>query len=519
MALGIGLVTFMFSVVYGIFGRGIGIPEEDRFVTIWSIPVRGAAGEASLTPPSARNFIAFQELQWSLEGMGAVRSGAVNVSGRRSPGRYSGAWVTTNTLDLLMVEPVVGRGFVSEESLPGAAPRVLLSHDIWAGRYESDPDVLGQTIRVDGVPAIVVGVMPEGFKWPGLTDMWLTLEGDLGSAGADPAPLSLVFGRLADDVSLIQAEFELDGLAHRLRERDPTDPEVRIRLLSFIDSQSQGPIRVIFSVMMVAVFLVLVVASANVANMLLARACIRTREAAICIALGGRFRVMSPFLAEAVVLTTAGAFLGIGLSYYAVHLFDSATASSLTGRPAYIRFDIDVSILLFVIALTGVTAVVAGAAPALQVARMDPNRVLKDEQQGSSSLRLGRLMRGLVVFEIAVSCALLVGAGLMTKSIAQVSRFEFGSILPRSSRAESISPRWTTERLAIAFGYSRRWSRLSEPLLLFTTRPWPLRFPAWGAACSESPWRGSHTRPRRLALRYTSRRSRPASSKSWGRGS
>ena len=199
-------------------------------------------------------------------------------------------------------------------------------------------------------------------------------------------------------------------------------------MMTFVESQILGPIKTIFTAMMVAVILVLLVACANVANLLLARAARRTREAAVRVAMGAsRFRVMLPFFAEALALATAGAVMGIGIAYYTVGLFDAATdpALAFTGRPAYMVFQVDLPILLFVVGLTGLTALAAGAAPALQVARADVNGILKDESRGSSGFHLGRLAKVLVIGEVAFSCALLVGAGLMTKSIVQVSRFEF----------------------------------------------------------------------------------------------
>lgn len=178
--------------------------------------------------------------------------------------------------------------------------------------------------------------------------------------------------------------------------------------------------------MMGGALLVLLVACTNVANLLLARAATRSKEAAVRIAMGaGRIRVMFPFFSEALVLAAAGALLGLGIAYYSVGLFDAATDGSITGRPAYMQFRVDLPIFLFVVGVTALTALVAGAAPALQVGKADVNGILKDESRGSSSFHVGRLAKILVIAEVALSCALLVGAGLMTKSIVQVSRFEF----------------------------------------------------------------------------------------------
>ena len=236
-----------------------------------------------------------------------------------------------------------------------------------------------------------------------------------------------MFGRLSEGVTWDQARLEFAALAEELeREYPDTNEGIGVQLLTFVESQNQGHVKTIFQAMMVAVILVLLVACANVANLLLARAALRTKEAAVRVAMGAsRFRVMLPFFAESLVLATAGAVMGIGIAYYGVGLFDTATAGAITGRPAHMVFQVDLPILLFVVGLTGLTALAAGAAPALQVGRANVNGILKDESRGTSSFHLGRLAKVLVIGEVALSCALLVGAGLMTKSIVQVSRFEF----------------------------------------------------------------------------------------------
>ena len=210
------------------------------------------------------------------------------------------------------------------------------------------------------------------------------------------------------------------------REYPETNEGMSVQILTWAEAQSQGPIRTIFTAMMVAVLLVLLVACANVANLLLARAAMRVKEAAVRVAMGaGRFRVMVPFFSEALVLALGGALMGIAIAYYAVGLFDSATDGAITGRPYFMRFELDLPVLFFVVVLTVLTALVAGAAPALQVAKADVNGVLKDESRGSSSFHMGRLSKVLVIGEVALSCALLVAAGLVTKSMVQLSRQEY----------------------------------------------------------------------------------------------
>ena len=427
LSLGIGLTAFMYSLVYGVFYRGLGVPQEEHVATVWfqDLSLNPLTGQQRSI--ASQDFLEIRERQRSFGELSAYFQSTVNVSGVDGPERYQGAFVTANAFEVLQVQPIFGRAFLEGEDTPGSPPTILIGYDMWQDRYDADPGVLGQTLRINGEQGTIVGVMPEGFKWPRLQEIWITM---------DDAPLETerwqgrfygVMGRLRDGVTWDQAALEFASIAGQLEQEYPdTNEGLGLQLLSFADSQSQGALRTIFIAMMVGALLVLLVACANVANLLLARAAVRTKEAAVRVAMGaGRFRVMIPFFSEALVLAAVGALVGLGIAYYSVGLFDAATDGSITGRPAYMQFKVDLPIFLFVVGVTALTALVAGAAPALQVGKADVNGILKDESRGSSSFHLGRLAKVLVIAEVALSCALLVGAGLMTKSIVQVSRFEF----------------------------------------------------------------------------------------------
>jgi predicted permease len=216
------------------------------------------------------------------------------------------------------------------------------------------------------------------------------------------------------------------GIARQLEQEYPEVNEgVGTQLFTPIEANTDETLNMVFGAMMFAVICVLLVACANVASLLLSRAAMRTKEAGLRVALGGsRLRVMLPFLAESLVLAAAGAALGIAIAYTAVAWFDGVTDPALTGRPWFMQFRVDLPILLFVVGLTVVTALIAGLAPAFQMSRADVSTVLKDEARGSSGLQMGRLSRILVTAEVALSCALLVGAGLMTKSIVNLNNLE-----------------------------------------------------------------------------------------------
>jgi putative ABC transport system permease protein len=424
LALGIGLSTFMFSLVYGVLFRGLDVPESDRIGVLERIDTRQE--ERNGGPVSGHDFLDYRERTRSFEGLLGYYQGTVNLADDGPPERYRGVWVTANTFGVLRVQPVLGRSFIAEEDRPGLAPTVILGYHVWRDRYGSDPAVIGRSVRVNGKQGTVVGVMPDGFKWPSNHDVWITADDDPRAAVRGEGRFYSVVGRLAEGVSWDQAESDVVRVADQLAAEYPEQNKAFTAQLSTVSQQQNGgSIATVFLAMMVAVLGVLVVACANVANLLLARAAVRMREAGVRVAIGaGRLRVMTPFLAEALVLAAVGAVLGTALAYGAVDLFDQATEPSRTGRPYFVKFVVDFPVLLFAVGVTALTALLAGAAPASQVASADVNEILKDEGRGSSSLRAGRLGKVLVMIEVAFSVALLVGAGLMTRSMAQLRTFE-----------------------------------------------------------------------------------------------
>ncbi|MDH5806045.1 MAG: ABC transporter permease, partial [Gemmatimonadota bacterium] len=234
-----------------------------------------------------------------------------------------------------------------------------------------------------------------------------------------------VLGRLKDGTDEEQAQLELATIASRLAEAYPETNEGIGANIRTISENDTGPeLIAILTAMQIATIFVLLIACANVANLLLSRAALRTKEAAVRTALGGsKLRVMAPFFAEALVLATIGATIGLAIAKLGISLFDSATQD--VGKPYYMKFAMDLPILFYVIGITAFTALVAGIAPAWQIGRVDINGVLKDEARGSSSFHGGKISRVLVIGEIALSCALLVGAGLMTKSIVSFRNYDF----------------------------------------------------------------------------------------------
>jgi predicted permease len=420
--LGIGLCTTMFSIIYGVFFRGIGVPEPDRIVVLMRTNPSEDIQQMGVTQ---HDLYDWREQQRSFEGLAGYYTGTVNVSGTEGPERYRGGFVSANTFDLLRVRPILGRSFLAADDLPGAQATLLLGYTVWQERYKGDPTVIGTALKVNGQQATIIGVMPEGFRFPQEQDLWVPL-GDRRSRlekRGDGTTLRVI-GRLKDGVTVEQATLEFELITQRLAEEYPESNEGVGALFTTMVEQDTGPELVaLFSAMMVATIFVLLIACSNVANLLLARAALRTKEAAVRSALGANtLSVVFPFFSEALVLSGAGALLGVGIAYYGIYLFNAAIPP---GKPYYMEFAVDFPILLFVVGITLVTSLVSGAAPAVQISKTDVNGILKDEARGSSSLQLGKLSKVLVVGEVALSCALLIGAGLMTKNIVLLRNLDY----------------------------------------------------------------------------------------------
>ncbi len=422
LTLGIGLSTISFSLIYGVFVRGLDVPQADRLVIVFR---NNPSEDRDEMRVSQHDFFDWREQQQSFEGIAGFLQSTVNLSGTEGPQRYRGGFVSANAFDLLRVRPLLGSTFRQGDDLPGAPLTVILGYRAWETRYEANPNVIGQAVTVNGEPATIIGVMEEGFAFPVNQELWVPLRDQRAEFEArGQGDWFGVFGRLKDGTSREQAELDLALITQRLAQEYPeTNEGVGATFRTFVEEDTGPELIAVFSAMQLATIFVLLIACANVANLLLARAALRTKEAAVRSALGAnRWRVIAPFFSEALILAVGGAVLGLGIAYLGVSLFDDATTG--VGKPYYMEFAIDLPILAFVIAITGFTALVAGVAPALQISKTDVNAILKDGARGSAGLHAGKLSKTLVVGEIALSCALLVVAGLMIKSIVLLRDYD-----------------------------------------------------------------------------------------------
>ena len=423
LTLGIGLTTMMFSIVYGALIKGLPFEDGDR---IMAVSRANPERDIQRQPLPLQDYVDIAPLQQSFSQFGAYTSGTMNVSGTERAERYSGSWVSSQIFAMSGVLPIRGRDFRPGEDSPTGAKVAVISYDMWQTRFGGAESALGTVMRVNAVPYEIVGVMPDGFAWPNNDQLWLPLQTDPLVGVRGDGLFVQVVGKLKPGVTPAQATAEMTTLLQRLGETYPVTNAGFASIVAGYVENSIGPqASQLLYTMLGAVFFVLLIACSNVANLLLDRAAHRTKEVGVRSALGAsRGAIVRIFLSEAFVLALGGTVLGIVVAYGGIAVFNRAIAP--TQPPFFIQIGLFPPVLAFAIGVALLATMFSGLIPAIQASRPDIAEVLKDESRGASSLKLGKVSKALVIFEIALSCGLLVAAGLMVKSVAKTRSMDTG---------------------------------------------------------------------------------------------
>lgn len=420
LALGVGATTSIFSVVNGVLLRPLPYPDGDRLVTVHAVTVQDPDARGSMSGPDILDLADTR----ALETLVGYAGGAATLTGMGEARVVPGARVTEGFLSTFGLEPYLGRDLRREETIPGTPGSVVISYGFWQEEMGGQEDILGHTLELQGDPYQIVGVAPPGFSYPSGARLWRPYFRSDDECGRGCHVYSAL-GRLAEGATVYQAREEANALAVSLDEAFPdSNYEKRFRLVS-LEEDVVGDVRAQILILFIAVGLVLLVACANVANLLLARAQGRMGEVGVRAALGaGRGRLVQQVLTESIVLALAGGILGVGLAYLGVAALKGMAPESL---PRVEELSMDRTVLSFALLLSVAVAFLFGFSPALRLARSSPALALARSRRGAdagnSSLRSRNL---LLATEVALSVILLTGSGLLLRTLGQLRSVEPG---------------------------------------------------------------------------------------------
>ena len=427
MALGIGANAAIFSVLDAVLLRPLPYSEPQQLIKVWT-RFTGIGMPNDQNWVSAPEFRDIQQLNHSFTDLAAIGGGSFNLGVKGSPQRVVGASVSPSLFSMLGTQPLIGRTFLAEEAQPGRDHEVVLSYGLWRRVFAGNPNVVGTSIDIDGVPMSVVGVMPAGFAYPDETEIWGPLafspndlsENNRGSHGLE------VLGRIKPGLTLAQVQSDMDRVGKTIIEQHKSYPYETYGfgiILHPLLEETVGDVKMFLVVLMAAVGLVLLIACANIANLLLARATERQKEIETRMALGASgWRLSRQLLTESIVLAFVGGAVGLAITPWILRGLVAVAAKSL---PRAVDTGIDVPVLVLAAVASLATGILFGLAPALQAGRKRSFDGLKSGRS-TEGRQPKRLRSTLVIFETAFSLLLVAAAGLLLRSFAQVLKVDPG---------------------------------------------------------------------------------------------
>ncbi|MDB6170657.1 MAG: permease [Verrucomicrobia bacterium] len=431
LALGICAVTTQFAIVNGVLLRGFSFPRAEQLVDVQIVDPTNFSPSNFNSRITTMDFEELKAQQTSYDAFVSFLNGStVNLTYNGVPQRLQGGYVTHDFFRAIGVSPALGRDFLPEDDRPGINKNIILSDAIWKRDFGGNPGVIGQAVRVNGRAGTVIGVMPPKFSFPGNEQLWLPVNTEFPVRPRNDRNINTVqiIGRLKPGVSIEQANAEMMTLARRFAKAYPENKQfamgwVRPLIDSFTGPQLSG----LLYTMLAFCVGVLLIACFNVMNMQFARATLRAKELAIRSSLGAtRSRLVCQMLTESLLLSAIGAAVGVGLAIWATDWIDTTLRNVANPPPSWMVFTLDAPVLAFVVAATMLAALVSGLLPALMASRASAAEVLKESGRGNTGRVVGLVSKGLVVFQILVTCVLLIGSLLQLQSILRQQNVNYG---------------------------------------------------------------------------------------------
>jgi putative ABC transport system permease protein len=422
LGLGIGANTAIYSLADILVFRPLLLPDLDRVVTVIGTQKRNKKYFDQIAPA---DFLDFKSQNQTVDNLGALADKTMNLTGDGEAERVSGARATASFFRALGGQPFLGRTFLDGEESPGADRVVVLSYSLWSGRFAADPAILKRSIQLEGQSYRVIGVMPKDFRYPAQTDLWIPLALSATQRSSREVNSLIVVGRLKNGVSVSNANSDFEALSARIAEQFPESHRSRTTRVELLREYVSGNLVIEFTRMLLGcVAFVLLIACANVANLQFARVSLRSKEMAIRSAMGAsRFRLVSQFLFESGLLGIFGASVGLLLAFWGTDLMRTAIPPEIQRElPGWTRLGINAHVLWFTLAAAVAAGLLAGIVPAWIGSRTDLAETLKETGRGTSSgVRRHRIRSVLVVGQIVLALALMVGAGLIARGSRLVS--------------------------------------------------------------------------------------------------